>query len=356
MSGEYLTINEVCQLLDISRPTLDSYRRKSGIEETKIKGRILFRKLDVVEQFCFPERSVKPESELLLLTDSAVEDLEVAPGIFDFRRIKRIDTFGAICLLCCLRGRTRSKTHIYLLVGLNSASFYLKSIHFFQELMRVDGEYVHYDPDVLRDVEAGDSRIIVPLHLVGYKGGEKGILPDIYASLRNQGFSEDLCSSLGWTLGELADNATTHANGPCYFMLSSLVAPYKFLTLTIGDIGVGIPVTIKKKKEYEKVDDFKAFINAFKSNVSSWEDYHQRGKGLNDLLGVAKGNGAWVRAESNGMGVLFDFGNDDDDICAKNAGTKGAGTRYIMVLKDTQFTHVTKKEIDALLDDFMERL
>ncbi len=353
---DYFSIKSVCELLSISRPTLNSYRKKFGIESITIRGRVYFRKLDILERFCFPAVSVTPTHSFTVVSDFAVEELEVAPGVFDLRQIRTIDAFGAICLMCCLKSRTERQEHVYLLTAADSASVYLQSISFFQELKRVDAEYIHYDSTPLNNITLSNAHIILPLHLIGYKGGEKSILNDIYASLREQGFSEELCSSLGWTLGELADNATTHANGSCYFMLSSMVGPRKYLTLTIGDIGVGIPVTLKSNEHFKSMDDLSAFVTAFKSDVSSWEDHHKRGKGLNDLLAIAKGNGAWVRTESNDMGLFFDFQKSENQARTRPAGTKAAGTRYSIVLIDSEFDYVTKREINTFLDDFMEQI
>lgn len=355
MNGEYFTIDEVCKLLSISRPTLNSYRRKYDIREVKTKGRVLFRKVDILSQIYLPlEIEQHPKAEFTVLSDFAVEDIEVAPNVFDVRRVGVLDPFGAVCLLCCLRIRIDQKEHVHILVGRDSASFALLGMNFFGELTRVSSEYVHYDAELLRDVRLTTPEIITPLHLVGYRGGEKGILNDIFARLREQGFSEDLCASLGWTLGELADNATTHAGGPCYFVLSSTAGPCKCLTLTIGDAGAGIPVTLKSNKRYKDLSDFEVFITAFKSSVSSWDETHKRGKGLNDLLSIAKGNSAWVRAETNGMGVFFDFREPAGRVVARDAGTSTKGTRYSMALIDSQFEYVTKKEMDAFLDAFLE--
>jgi hypothetical protein len=356
MSDQYFTIKEVCRLLNISRPTLDSYRKKYGIENIVRKGQVLFKRTDVLEKLLFPMTDIQPEVDLTVLTDTAVEELEVVSGVFDLRQIRAIDAFGAICLMCCLKSRIAKQEHVYLLTGMSSASFYLQGINFFQEIQRVNAEYLHYNAETLRDVALNNPEVIIPLHLIGYKGGEKSILDDIYASLRGQGYSEEMCASLGWTLGELADNATTHADGPCYFMLSSLVGPRKFLTLTIGDIGLGIPATLKTNEHYKYLDDYKAFISAFKSNVSSWEDVHDRGKGLNDLLAIAKGNSSWVRAESNGMGVFFDFSKNTDVINFKSAGTESMGTRYSMVLIDSEFNYISKSEMNTLLDRYLEKL
>ncbi len=251
------------------------------------------------------------------------------------------------------------KEKIYLLVAKNSASFYLQSINFFHELIRAHSDYVYYNSSVFEDVYIDKSETIVPLHLIGYRGGEKRILDEIYANLKKQGFSENLCSSLGWVLGEIADNTATHAGGvPCYFMLSSTIgpSPSKFLTLTTGDVGAGIPATVKSNEKYNDLNDYQALITAFKSDVSSWDDIYKRGKGLNDLLGVTKGNASWVRAESNGKGVFFNFTNASCEINARNVGTEESGTRYCLIFIDSEFNHVSKKEINQLLDNHLEQL
>jgi excisionase family DNA binding protein len=255
VKGEYFTIDEVCELLGVSRPTLNAYRKKHDIDSVKVKGRVLLKKVDVLKLMHLPLRPEQTRIDLTVLSDFAVEAVEVAPGVFDLRRIGVIDPFGAICLLCYMRNRIDQKQHVYMLIGRDSASFSLHGMNFFGELTRVGSEYVHYDEHILEDVNPSNPEIITPLHLIGYRGGEKGLLDDIYARLRIQGFSENLCASLGWTLGELADNATTHAGGPCYFVLSSTVGPYKFLTLTIGDTGAGIPVTLKTNSSYADLSD-----------------------------------------------------------------------------------------------------
>lgn len=354
MNSEYFTIREACKLLEVSRPTLDSYRRKSGIESIKVKGRVLLKKVDVLQHLYLPLPREQEGLTLTVLSDFTVEDIEVAPGVFDIRRIGSVDPFGAICLLCCLRERIEHRSHVYLLIGRTSATFGLHGMNFFNELTRAASQFVHYDAALLDDLDVTSPEIITPLHLVGYRGGEKSVLDDVYIQLQRQGFSEELCASLGWTLGELADNATTHAGGPCFFALSSMVGPYKFLTLTIGDIGSGIPATLKSNPMYGALTDFEAFANAFKSDVSSWAKHHRRGKGLNDLLGVAKGNRAWVRAETDGMRLFFDFRKDKGTVARGPSGTATKGTRYSIVLIDSSFEYVTKKEVNEFVDSFME--
>ncbi len=359
MDIEYLTINDVCKLLNISRPTLNVYREKFDITHSEIRGRVFFKKLEILEKLYLRNEMIKPEMSFTVNNDFNVQTIEIAQNVFDIRQIKTIDPFGAFCLLCCLLGRVRRQENVYLLIEKNSASFYLQSINFFHELTRAHSEYVHYNASILEDVYLDNSEIILPLYLIGYRGGEKRILDDIYANLRKQGFSDNLCSSLGWILGELADNTATHAGGvPCYFMLSSTIGPtpFKFLTLTTGDVGKGIPTTVKSNKKYSELTDYQALITAFKSDVSSWDDFHKRGKGLNDLLGVTKGNGSWVRTESNGKGAHFDFTKSPCSVNERAAGTDEKGTRYCLILIDSEFNYVSKKEINELLDKHLEQL
>ena len=359
MNGEFITIADACRLLGVSRPTFDSYRRKYSINDFRIKGRIFFRTVDILEKIYVEDPLVKPDLRFTVTDDFSVEDIEIVPGVFDFRRVCAIDSFGAICFLCCLMGRVMAGRHIYLLLDRNTASFELQKMNFFHELTRVRSGYVHYDESLFDGIYCDQAEIIIPLHVIGYRGAEKGILADIYGKLRKQGFSEELCASLGWTLGELADNTATHAGGvPCYFMLSSSVdlSPCKFLALTIGDIGDGIPASLRSNSEYSSLSSSEAFVSAFKSDVSSWGSTHKRGRGLNDLLSIAKGNGAWVRAESNGLSLFFDFRNLSESISTKKTGTQEHGSRFSMVLIDSEFEYVSRKEIDSVLNDYLEQL
>jgi hypothetical protein len=115
-------------------------------------------------------------------------------------------------------------------------------------------------------------------------------------------------------------------------------------------------VTVKSNPKYHELNDYQALITAFKSNVSSWDDIHKRGKGLNDILGVTKGNESWVIAESNGRGVFFDFTKAPCEINVRNAGTDESGTRYCLIFIDSEFNYVSKKEINQLLDNHLELL
>jgi excisionase family DNA binding protein len=354
--ASYMTIEEACKLLQISRPTLNSYRKKHRIKENKVKREIRLDKLDVLKKLYLPNKDTAPELIFTVTNTFDVDDCEIAKDVFDFRLIKEIDPFGAICLLCRIRTRIRDQAAVSLLSDKRSTSAYLRDIGLFAELSRLDSRQVHFDDATLLKPDRTPADVILPLHIIGYRGGEKAILDVLYRQLAAQGFSEDLRSSLGWVLGELADNAATHATGPCYVMLTSRETDQKILVLTVGDIGGGIPKTIKSKAVYSGLSDMQALIWAFKSGVSSWDDKHERGKGLNDILGVAKGNRGNVRAESNGRAVRFDFKSGSHCCSVGDAGTQSDGTRYCIVLTDSEFAATTKSEIDQMLDKFVEEL
>jgi len=355
-STNYFTVPEACELLDVSRQTLTAYRKRYDLKQTKVKGQVRIDKLDVLQKVYLPDFNIDPKLNFVSAREFRVEECEVVPNIFDVRLIQEIDPFGAVCLLCCLKQRVSQKQYVYVLTGKNSASNYLRDIHFYQEFKRIDSQYIHIDDEILKEMDGEPSGIILPLHLISYKGKEKAVLEDLYKKLRAQGFSEDLCASLGWTLGELADNATTHSGGLCYFMLSSTASDHKYLALSIGDIGMGIPASLQKNATYKDLSDLKAFVLAFKSDVSSWEDFHRRGKGLNDLLSIARGNRACIRAETNGLSIRFDFRGEQPNLEVAEAGTIASGTRYCMVLIDSTFDEVSKNEIDSMLDAFLETI
>jgi hypothetical protein len=342
--------------LDVSRPTLNKYRQKFSLNEVTVKGEVRIDKLDLLQKVYFPASGVEARLSFVDSIEFRVEECEVAPNIFDMRLIRDVDSYGAICLLCCLKSRMRERQTIYLLTDKNPASMYLRDIRFFREAARLDSANIQFAGELLGELDDQPGDVILPLHVIGYKGREKAVLSEIYDKLRQQGFSEDLCASLGWTLGELADNATTHAHGVCYFMLSSHLNAQKLLTLTIGDTGIGIQSSLRNNPKYAGLDDRRALVWSFKSDVSSWDDQHHRGRGLNDLIGIAKGNRASVRSESGGLGLTFDFRDDRSDVGFMIPGTGAPGTRYSVTLIDSNFEFVSRSDVDAMLDNFLESL
>ena len=285
-----------------------------------------------------------------------IQDLEIISNVFDLRGITVIDGFGALSLLCLIKARLKvGGESVYVLVQDTYACRYLRDIGFFQEVKR-GAPHLFVNDDVLNAKSALPPDTILELQTIGYRGAEKRILEHLYGALQRQGFTENLCSYLGWTVGELADNAHTHAGGPCYLAITSLHGESqetKFLSIAIGDTGDGIPNSLKKNPLYSPLDDRQAFLMAFKSNVTSWSHDADRGRGLNDLLAIGKGNNAWVRVETNDMSLFFDFRRELPRIEYMPV-TKINGTRVSLVLIDSKFESVSKKIIDDLIDHELE--
>jgi len=355
---DWITLSEACELLRVSRPTFDKLRVKHKFRERQRGRPLYFSRLELIRKVLIPEEVIGRSSNLIHKSHD-IDDLEVAANVFDLRGVANVDEYGAMALLCLLRRRLRDPERIVVVLVSDSTSCkYLKAIGFFDELKRGGSHFFVNDDDIKGETPLPPENIL-RLQTLGYRGAEKVILDHLYDGLQKQGFSENLCSRLGWTLGELADNAHTHAGGPCFITIVSRPAKPnspKFLCMSVGDIGPGIPETLKKNPKYQTLSDAKALCMAFKSSVTSWGDEAKRGKGLNDLLAVGKGNQAWVRVESNGMSLFFDFRKEPERWVEKGkSSTTTLGTRFSLVLIDAAFKDVSKEEIDALIDSALEK-
>ncbi|MBF0106933.1 MAG: hypothetical protein HQM16_16595 [Deltaproteobacteria bacterium] len=316
---------------------------------------MFFFRMELVKKILIPENTIV-ESSNLIFDDCNVDHLEASSNIFDLRGISNVDEFGAMSLICLFKKRLYFAEQKVLILVKNSISCrYLKSIGFFDELKRGSSNLFIND----EEIEGGTllpPENILRLTSLGYKGAEKKILEQLYSNLQDQGFSENLCSRLGWALGELADNAHTHAGSPCFMTIVGRPAKPKepkFLCISIGDIGDGISGTLKTNPKYQNLSDLEALCLSFKSTVTSWDDIAERGKGLNDLLAIGKGNQAWVRVECNGISLFFDFGKIPFETKVREASTKTAGTRFSLVLIDANFIDVSRAEIDLMIEKIM---
>ena len=351
---DLISLNEACALLAVSRPTFNKYRRSMKFRETTIGRSIFFSRLELIQKVLVPEKAT-PGASYLIVDKCDIDELEVAPDVFDLRGVVSIDEFGAMSLLCLLKRRLKHGSSVAVLVNNSNGGRYLKSIGFFQELRRGAPHLLVNDANIKEAPLPPES--ILPLQMLGYRGAEKKILDHLYDALQKQGFSENICSRLGWTIGELADNAHTHAGGPCFITIVSRPAgpnEPKFLCISIGDIGDGISETLMTNPKYKFLSVRDALYLAFKSTVTRWGDDARRGNGLNDLLAIGKGNMAWVRVESNGTSLFFDFREGrDHSIKRGDASAKTVGTRFSLVLIDAEFRDVSKEEINDLIDQAM---
>lgn len=363
MNADFISIADACKFLSISRPTLDKYREDYQLKEIKNKGRVFFSKLEIIEKIIYPNQFFETKKYFLTAIDNeSLSRLFVSSDILDIRGDIALDAFGVISLLCKLKDLIRNENkNIYILVSDSPFCRYLKKLGFFNELTKSNPEKVFIKSELIADDQSAlKGSIILPLHLLGYRGAEKKIIDELYDALMSQGFSEELSSFLGWVIGELSDNCHTHSKGgPCYLMIESNQSKEihsKFLNFVIGDVGIGIPYSLKTNKKYYELSDEQAFISAFLSNVSSWPDEHKRGKGLNDILGIAIGNETWIRCESNGLALLANFFSKKKNIRFIDNATDARGTRIALTLIDNTFTDITRVEVNETINNLLRKL
>ena len=111
---------------------------------------------------------------------------------------------------------------------------------------------------------------------------------------------------IGWIIGEICDNAHIHSHKPCYLIIEGITKnTARCLTFAIGDIGIGIPLSLRKNPKYARLDHRKLLCLAFKSEVSSMKAQFKRGKGLNDILSIIKGNASLLRVETGQTGLFL---------------------------------------------------
>jgi hypothetical protein len=101
-NGEWLTVDEACELLSMSKPTLRARTKTLPLLVTRQKGRLYYSKVDLIEKVLIPENTVLPQS-FLIQDRLELKNLLAGNLIYDLRTIKDIDGFGAISLLCKLK-------------------------------------------------------------------------------------------------------------------------------------------------------------------------------------------------------------------------------------------------------------
>ena len=357
MQADFISIAQACELLNISRPTLDKYRKDYELDEVRVRGQVFLSKLQLIETIIYAQHLAPSPvfTATAVMLDKRIESLFLTDDIVDLRGDVWMDAFGIISLLCKLKSHIKEGgKNVYVLVGDTPFCRRLKSLGFFNELEKSNVEKVFYRKQVIPS-DASDLKgsVILPLHSIGYRGAEKKLLNELYDALRAQGFSENISSYLGWVVGELSDNSHTHSKGgPCYLMIESLHddgPSTKFLSIVIGDIGVGIQKSLKSNPKYALLSDEKALVSAFLSDVSSWADEHKRGKGLNDVMGIALGNQAWLRCEANGLGLFANFQEGAMSVELISNLADATGTRVGIILIDNNFRQTHRVEVNQIL-------
>ena len=359
MNDDWISLTDACTLLGISRPTLNVFRDKKRLKEFKYLGRIRLSKTDIIKKIIVPNQ-VADHIKLTIFSDFDFKQIQPIPGIFDLRMFTEIDAYGVMNLLCAIKYHLKIKdtNNVYLILDDSYGCSYLDSIGFFTEVMRAHKERVFANSDDIKKRPQTRATVILPLHLIGYRGAEKKILDELYDPLLKQGFSESYCGHIGWIIGELCDNAHTHSNGPCYLIIEGLEnesTHARYLSIAVGETGIGIPTSLKSNPKYSTFEDKVLLPMAFQSEVSRMEVEPKRGKGLNDVLSIAKGNSSWLRMDSNQFGMFFDFRGSSGQIGFSKSPVDSLGTRCCLLLVDGKFERVSRQDVNNVMQSFLEQ-
>lgn len=350
-----LSIARACELLGVSRPTFNEYRKRFRFKEVREGRRVFFFRTDVFSKT--PPKAVMSDKSLIVVNDCTVDELLVDDAVFDLRGIHLIDPHGVMSLLCSVLGRAQEGKSVRLLVDDSFNTRRLHSLGFFHELERDAALDISWDKSQVVTSGASDPDVFLPIQYIRHRGGERRVAENLIRMLIKHGFSEEIGGSIGWIFGELSDNALTHSKGPCYLMCERFITEKKddlnYLVIAIADMGVGIHNSLRTNERYSRLDDKTALLTAFKSNVTCWDDEHKRGKGLTDVVKISLGNKSYFRVESTGLGFVLPWEKKAFNVrpmCAVS------GTRYTIVLTDDAFAHVSREIADAHVDNWLATL
>lgn len=356
--GDLIDIDESCRLLGISRATLTIYRKKYSPSSFRIKRSVYLSKTDLLYKIF---AVINPLSTMVSLTinqSASFDEFRIDATTYDLRRVNIPDGHGAISLLAHLLDELRSGKYLHLLI--DEKNTFLKAMNFFGELKRYRADNkIFWDDDIYESIKDIDynSLIRLPIKRIGYVGAQSSFVDDLILQLARQGYSHDICSYIGWALGELADNSATHAKShPCFVYFEQFGESKSYLQLTIGDIGVGIPSSLKNNPKYQSLEDKSALLHAFKPYVSGRLDEEKRGKGLTDVLQIVMGCSSRMRVESNGIGYSFNFDSGVDNFEPVSPLYHGSGTIISLLLIDGVFGQVSREDVNLYIENCLRKI
>ncbi len=350
---DWITFEESCGLLGISRPTFDKRRREFRLKERRWRGRLWFSRRQLADRVLLQSpASVSAKVDLIATSRSRVSQIKRKGNVYDFRSLHTIDPFGVVCLLCTLLTE-RQKASI--VVDDSKAVRLLGSVGFFSELIqqRDDIAGLSHSPYTGSWI---DPSIIQPLVSLLYKGGERQAVAELQKSIASQGLTSEIANYAGWLIGELVDNALTHGKTtPCYTIVQRADTENRRIAIAIGNIGFGIHKTLKFNPKHSSLSDREALLIAFRPYVSGWGDEYKRGKGLTDVVKILAGNRGYMRLESGAQALEMDFrhGVNIDFISPM---TRCQGTRFSIELEDHSFQEISRSEADHYIEEAMHRI
>jgi hypothetical protein len=356
--GDLIGAEEACSLLRLSRPTFKKYRDQLGITGYRIRSRISFSKTEILQKIYTQLSPLEQKLHFAVFSHNHFEALRVSESIYDLRKIDLIDGHGAISLVCHLMSEIK-KEGKYVHLICDDSNIFLKAMNFFGVLKQHFNSRIFWDESIIDSIPGRNfsPMLKLPITRLGVVGSHNTLTDDLISSLSHQGYSRDICSYIGWAIGELTDNATTHAKAhPCFVYLEQYGDDRRFLQFTIGDIGIGIPTSLKKNSRYTHLNDAVALLTSFKPNVSGRDDAEQRGKGLTDVLKIAMEFGSTLRVESNNIGFYLAFNAGNDNFSSHSPLFKSEGTIVSLLFIDGNFASLGRENVSTYIDSCLEKI
>lgn len=349
----YLSLQQAAHFLEVSRPTLNARRAENKLSEIRDGQKTLLKKAELLSLYV-KDHPVIGNLNLVATEKDKIDSLSIDGNTLDLRKINIADAYGAISLLTASVEILEQQKTLYLIVSDTPAISTLCLMGFFEELTRrFEGRVFWNESDFPKNTDKG-LKAFFPIKYIGFKGQERSFLDSLDGLLQQQGFDSDTIGYFSWFIGELADNALTHARGPCYVLIGQFSRHNKYLEIAIGDTGKGIHVSLKENSKYSGLSDQIAFIKAFQSKVSSWPDDKPRGKGLSDILSLAMGSGSLLRVDSKNLGLLFNFNNGQRELQLKKPASSKGGTRFCWVLENSKFKNESRQNVDTFIEKEIE--
>ncbi len=356
--GDLINTKAATQLLGISRPTFDRYRKEVDLKKFQIGKTLFFSKLEILEKLYSHIFPLSEKFEYHFAGQLNFELLKIDETSYDLRRISAIDGHATIVFICHLITRiTEYNCYIHLLF--NETNAVLKSLNFFGALRVHLNSKIFWNDTLLEKLNYFHmpQMIKLPITKLGYVGAQLQFVDNLTAQLARQGHSEEVCSYIGWAMGELSDNASTHAGAhPCFMQVTQFGDNQKFLLFTIGDVGKGIAQSLRENIAYTHLSEEKAILMAFRPYVSCRSDEEKRGKGLTDVLKIAMECSSVLWVESNAIGYTFQFNAGKDNFKKNESTSNFKGTIISLLFIDGNFNSYNRRDVTSYIDACMEVL
>jgi excisionase family DNA binding protein len=360
----FMTIAEACALMRVSRPTFHKIRQQRVLREFVSGKRPRFLREDIEKLMnkgsAAKKLSNEARIEFTTFGKGTLNEIQVAPNTFDLSKIWKVDPFGVIELFCAFYSIAAEGKTVTLHLQDNYVCNLLKSLSFFIELDKLYRGRIVVDLRILTG-NAADYSYPLPLTGVHARRQEGAFVEKLAQLLKEQGFSDAIGGYIGWIVGELVDNSMTHlayngAQTDCYILAQRYRRSdgVEFIIVGVGDPGPGIYNTLRRNPKYAHLSDERAFVMAFKQNVSSWDDTYGRGKGLTDVLTIAMGNQAPFKAQSCNMVFESDFKTGKKKVQRLKDGV--TGTRLAFFLVDKEFVPISAASANTFIDEILEGL